>query len=326
MFERRRYTKGERMIGDPKTKLPWPDGKRFAFTIFDDTDYSTVENVGEVYAFLRDLGFRTTKSVWPLEGEQTPIAGGDTCENPKYLDWVLSLRDDGFEIGYHNATYHTSDRETSRRGLERFAELFSENPAVMANHVGCEEGMYWGESRLEGPTRFAFNLMTRGRRVGQHRGHVEGDRLFWGDLCRDRIRYVRNFVFRDINTFKKCPWMPYHDPRKPFVKNWFASSNGSGIKRFLETVSEESIERLEREGGACIMYTHLAAGFSQDGKPTARFRNVMERLASRDGWFVPVSTLLDWIRKTRGETVLTDVNRFRLELRWIADKAFIGTN
>ena len=34
----------------------WPDGKRFAFTIFDDTDRSTLDNAPAVYALLRDLG------------------------------------------------------------------------------------------------------------------------------------------------------------------------------------------------------------------------------------------------------------------------------
>ena len=34
----------------------WPDGKRFAFTVFDDTDRATLDNVREVYALLADLG------------------------------------------------------------------------------------------------------------------------------------------------------------------------------------------------------------------------------------------------------------------------------
>ena len=34
------------------SKIKWPEGKDFAFTIFDDTDDSTLENVKDVYAFL----------------------------------------------------------------------------------------------------------------------------------------------------------------------------------------------------------------------------------------------------------------------------------
>ena len=44
----------------------WPQGKSFAFTIVDDTDESTIENTKPVYDVLAGLGFRTTKTVWPL--------------------------------------------------------------------------------------------------------------------------------------------------------------------------------------------------------------------------------------------------------------------
>jgi hypothetical protein len=57
-------------------RIQWPDGKDFAFTIFDDTDRSTFATVRDVYAFLSDCGFRTTKSVWPVGGKQTPVNGG----------------------------------------------------------------------------------------------------------------------------------------------------------------------------------------------------------------------------------------------------------
>lgn len=33
-------------------RIDWPDGKAFAFTIFDDTDFPTLDNVGPVYALL----------------------------------------------------------------------------------------------------------------------------------------------------------------------------------------------------------------------------------------------------------------------------------
>jgi hypothetical protein len=83
--------------------VTWPEGRRFAFSIFEDTDSATLENVGPVYAFLEGLGFRTTKSVWPLPGMGVPDRGGSTCAAPRYRDWALSLQHSGFEIGGHNA-------------------------------------------------------------------------------------------------------------------------------------------------------------------------------------------------------------------------------
>ena len=52
-------------------RIRWPDGKDFAFTIFDDTDCATYATVRDVYAFLRDCGLRTTKSVWPVRAAST---------------------------------------------------------------------------------------------------------------------------------------------------------------------------------------------------------------------------------------------------------------
>ena len=75
--------------------MKWPDNKRFAFTVFDDTDFSTVENTRPVYAFLAECGLRTTKSVWPVKGERKPFIGGATCEEPDYLGWVETLQTEG---------------------------------------------------------------------------------------------------------------------------------------------------------------------------------------------------------------------------------------
>ena len=305
-------------------KIEWPEGKQFAFTMFDDTDYGTVNNLRPVYDFLAHHGFRTTKSVWPLKGSDTPICGGDTCEDKPYLDWVLSLKQAGFEIGYHMATYHTSTREQTKIGLDRFAELFGGPPSAMANHSGCRENIYWGSNRLSGINRPGYNLATRFRYNSRFTGHIEGDPLFWGDLCRDRIRYVRNFVFSDINTLAACPYMPYHDPDRPYVNNWFASSEGPEINSFLNTLSESNQDRLEAEGGACIMYTHFACGFVKDGKLNERFVSLMKRLRAKNGWFVPVSTLLDSLRERNGGHQITPSERSILERRWLKHKFRVG--
>ena len=82
----------------------WPDGRRFAFTVFDDPDAQTLETGGPVYALLADLGFRTTKAVWPIRGTGTPSDRGLTCADDAYRRWVEDLQSRGFEIGLHNGT------------------------------------------------------------------------------------------------------------------------------------------------------------------------------------------------------------------------------
>ena len=306
------------------SRISWPDGKDFAFTVFDDTDFSTLENVREVYSLLTSYGFQTTKSVWPTRGNKESLIGGSTCEDQDYLKWVYNLKNIGFEIGYHNATFHSSLRDETIRAIEKFKELFGHYPRSMSNHSYNEENLYWGNYRLTGLNEFVYNLFTRNRHKGRFRGHIEGDKHFWGDVCKEKIKYVRNFVFSDINTLKACPIMPYHDPKRHYVNYWFSSSEGSNVRDFNQCITEQNQDRLEEEGGVCIMYTHFANGFYQNGRINSRFQFLMGRLGKKNGWFVPVSTLLDYLLEIRGHHGITDKEKKQLERKWLWHKVKIG--
>jgi hypothetical protein len=120
--------------------------------------------------------------------------------------------------------------------------------------------------------------------------------------------------------------MPYVDPGRPFVNYWYSSSEGSQAPAFLKTLRDENQDRLERQGGACIMYTHFGHGFVHDGRLNPEFRRLMERLARKNGWFVPVSTLLDFLLAAKGPVTLEDPMRSSLEIRWLREKIFRGTS
>lgn len=307
-----------------KTDIKWPDGKQFAFTVFDDTDYSTVQNVPKVYNMLAELGMLTTKSVWPVKGDMVPLVGGATCDNPEYLQWVLELKEQGFEIALHNATYHTSNREQAIYGLEQFKNHFGSYPKIHVNHTGCYDGIYWGDKRLNGVNRLVYNLLTKYRNNGKFKGSEPSSELFWGDKCLSHINYVRNFVYSDINTLKACPYMPYHDKRRPYVKKWFASSEGANRQSFCRTIAEVNQERLEEEGGCCIMYTHFGSpGFYENGHLNSEFKKLMTRLSQRNGWFATVSDVLDYIQVQKGEHEITSLEHSELEVRWLKDKIFV---
>lgn len=308
-------------------RISWPGGARFAFTVFDDPDAQTLAVGREVYALLADLGYHTTKGVWPVTGPGTPSDAGRTCDDPEHRDWIFRLREQGFEIGYHNTTQHTSTREETRRGLSRMAELFGPEPLTMAQHFACDENVYWGDKRVGGAQRLVYNLATRFQNAGRFHGEEPDHALYWGDLCQERIRYVRNFVFAEIDTLAACPWMPYHDPARPMVREWYASSEGANCRSFVHTVREANQDRLVESGGACIMYTHFGHGYVRDGRLDPEFVRLMTRLAGLGGWFVPVRTLLEFLRAWRGggEHVLTDAQRRTLERRWIWHKLRFGT-
>ncbi len=307
-------------------KISWPDGKRFAFTVFDDADYDRLHNVRPVYDFLRDLGILTTKSVWPLAAEKEAPLGGLSTEDPEYLEWIRSLQQTGFEIGYHGARCHSSPREASQRGLELFREQIGHTPRSMSNHFQNTDSIYWGSARLSGMARLVYQAANFRSKL-RCEGHTSGSPYFWGDLCRDQVGYVRNFVFREINTLKICPFMPYYDADRPFVRGWYASSEGGDVDSFVEMLSAEKQDRLVSEGGACIMYTHFAKGFFTEGRLEPRFERLMKRLAGLGGWFVPVSTLLDFLAAHQGGIhAITAAERNRLQWRWLSSKLVRGSS
>jgi hypothetical protein len=120
--------------------------------------------------------------------------------------------------------------------------------------------------------------------------------------------------------------MPYYDPIRPFVSAWYASSEGSRVERLVDTLSEANQDRLEEEGGACIIYTHFGHGYAQGGALHSRFKQLMLRLSRKNGWFVPVSSLLDYLRRRRTDHTITDGQRQWLERRWLWEKFFRGTS
>jgi len=308
-----------------QSPLVWPDGRQFAFTIFDDPDGQSLETTKLVYSFLSDLGFRTTIGVWPLDIRRATNSGGETCGNAEYREFLQELQTRGFEIGFHNAAPYSATRAETIEALDLFRRYFGHDPAVMANHYN-EDAIYWGPARLSGWRRCLYNLITLGRTRNRFFGQIESHPSFWGDICRERIHYCRNFVYADINTLRMNPWMPYSDPVRPYVRYWYSASEGHKAPAFLRTLQDANQDRLEAESGASIMYTHFGHGYVQEGRLTAEFRRTMERLARKNGWFVPVTTLLDFLAGARGVTTLTDDVRGRMETRWLWEKLFRGTS
>jgi hypothetical protein len=303
----------------------FPYNKNFAFSIFDDTDNSTVGSVQPVYRLLRDLGFRTTKSVWPLTAVPGARFGGSTLQDDDYLRWIRELHREGFEIGLHNVRSGSAPREIILRGLEEFCNRIGEYPRAHANHSDNCENIYWGSSRLtRTSSRFAYHLGTLHRRREQFSGHLKGSQYFWGDICKDRIRFVRNFVFNEINLERINPTLPYHDPGKPFVNFWFSSCEGGDVRKFCGMINESNQDRLAAESGICIMYTHFASGFCRDGEIDPVFKRLMRRLAKLNGWFVPVSELLEFLLGGKTQRTIPARELARMENRWIRYKMRVG--
>jgi hypothetical protein len=305
----------------------YPSNKDFAFAIFDDTDWSTVENTEPVYRFLIDIGIPATKSVWPLPEIWNARIRGSTLADKSYLRFIRWLQQESTEIALHNVRNHDSPRELVERGFREFANLLGMSPRIHCNHSANRDNIYWGPDRLFNPwTRAAYNIATRFSRRRHFQGHVENSPYFWGDICKERITYVRNFVFDEINLDRVNPSMPYHDPGRPYVNFWFSSSEGDTVASFCKMLCEQNQDRLEAEAGVCIMYTHFGKGFYSDGRLDPEFERLMRRLQGKNGWFVPVGQLLDYLKANgRGGDIPAPELR-RMELRWLGEKLRRGTS
>jgi hypothetical protein len=292
----------------------WPDGKTFAFTIMDDTDRAYLDAVKPFYDALAGYGLRTTKTVWALESAPDDPFRGDSLQIPAYRQWVLQLQAAGFEIAWHGARSGGTDRAAHGEALEDFREILGGYPRTYANHALNPECIYWGEERFDAPlVRELFRRFSGRKRF---LGSTPGTQYNWEDLCAQTLQYVRGFNFDDTVTSRKDPWMPYHDPRRPAALRWFSASDGSDVERFVRLLAPTRVDALESSGGCCIVYAHVADGFVKHGKVDDRVVRILEDLASRPGWYVPVNAVLDRIEKQRGECVITTAQHRRLEWRW----------
>lgn len=301
--------------------LQFPSGAKFAFSIIDDTDVATLENVRPIYEFLDGIGLRTTKTVWVLDCDnpRSNFRMSDTIERPDYRDFALGLKDRGFELTWHCPTMESSKRSEVIEGLEKFVSIFGASPRVHANHALNRENIYWGERRFDDPIIRRLYRQFSGQSPDYYQGHIEGSDYWWGDLCTRHVDYVRNLTFASPNLLRVNPTLPYHDSSRPLVKSWFSAVDAENCAAFNGILGPKAQDRLVAEGGICIVATHLGKGFVRDGKVNPTTRELLARLASLPGWFAPVGEILDWLKQVNGIREIPSGEWRRMQWHWAAD-------
>jgi hypothetical protein len=216
----------------------------------------------------------------------------------------------------------SSQRERTRRGLEFLEHEFGARPRLYANHGENRENLYWGAKRFHTPVLRSLLGAARFGRGGRFSGEDPDSPYFWGDLCRERIDYVRSFTFSSLNVCETSPRSPYRLSTTPYVKSWFCTADASDVEIFRRRVTREAVDRLEEVGGACILSTHLGKYFVRDGRVDPEVDERLRYIAGKRGWFVPVSTLLDHLREraSEGKRPLGVAELARLEIRFLVDR------
>ena len=276
----------------------YPDGKDFSFTITDDPDYGWYEQKVVVYDLLERLGFRTTIPVWVLDNKHgTGVnnsysgVGGITTNDKQYLEHTQMLQSKGFEIALHTVGPGNDLREETISGYEIFKKRFGKYPKININHTTNVENIYWGGDRFSNPVMaFVYDKISPGSS-----GHIEESDYFWGDISKDKTKYIRGWATDSINTLSVNKSMPYHQEDKPYVNYWFGCSDGFEYEKFMRLISDENVETLRAERGTSIIYTHFGYGFvdRKTNRISQDFVEQMTKVSRLDGWFVPVSDILD---------------------------------
>ncbi|HUJ52623.1 MAG TPA: hypothetical protein VLX08_03645 [Steroidobacteraceae bacterium] len=301
-----------------RTSVSFPGGRQFAFTIFDDTDIATLEYIRPIYELLDRLGFRTTKTVWPLPYHgPSDYQGSDSLEDRAYASYMRELQARGFEIAFHGARMESSTRAQIEAAFEVYEQALGNHPTAYAAHGHNRDNLYWGVDRF----RFRLWRWLYGALAGRHEGPAEGHRTnspyYWADLAERHLRYVRSFTYDELNLWNITSAVPYRTAGTPGVAAFFPSSFADNVQEFIELLSPTRQAQLERERGLCIVSTHFGKGFVRDGRVHPAVTELLTQLSQRPGWFQPVSTLLDHLAGAQGGPVMLEgYALFRLEALW----------
>lgn len=302
----------------------FPGGKKFAFTFLDDTDNATIEKVKIIYDFLHSESIIGTKSVWFYPPKDN-FHDTQYLQQKDYCALIKDLKNKGFEICLHSVGSGKFTRQEIISAFEAFKNIFGSYPRVHANHSNNPDNIYWNpEFRFSKPLSWMYKMYNTVRRKERNKfqGQDVNSACFWGDFCKENIDYIRNYTFNGINTYKydfRMPWRRKLTDR--FSNHWFSSSDGHTVMEFNELLSPENLDKLERENGICIVYTHFAEGFLENGRLNEVFKQRIKDLGSRNGWFVPVSELLDFIIENKAnDDYINQRYLLRLNYLWLKDR------
>lgn len=297
----------------------YPGNKNFAFTIIDDTDDATRENVEPIYQLLNELGFKTTKTVWPLSKDPSQPSlydGTSDLSDPDYLDFIKWLTKEGFEVTWHGAAMESSNREKIIQGLETFKEALGFYPMLHVNHSHNKDNIHWGYERFD---NFFIKFLLKHSSLykpNTYQGQQNGSEYYWGDIAQQHVKYCRSFTYEDLNILNTNPSLPYKDPKRPEINYWFSTTDASSSRQFIQNFTEERMNKLIKDNGMCILSTHLGKDYCKNGKVLDSVKSILEFLANHNGWFVPASEMLDWRMNIGFGNELPYSERLKMELRW----------
>ncbi len=234
---------------------PWPYSAGFCIT--DDTDAADLRSVQLVYDLLSSVGLVCTKTVWPFRPTEpcgipsTPPSTlrGVTLEEKEYMNYCTVLAERGHEIALHGASAGNNRRGRTIAAFDILERTFG-NAGTYICHSKNADNIYW-ETKVA-PNRLLRRALKLYTRYGSF-GDEEGSPYFWGDVCHEKVRWIRLFRTRETNTLKVNPSMPYREAGKPFVRGWFSATKRS----FHDCTTQLALDRLCGDNGLTVLYQYM---------------------------------------------------------------------
>ena len=293
--------------------INWPDGKKAAFSIIDDTDDAVFPDIQRTYAQLVAAGLRTTKTVWiyPVRDTQY-FRGHGLQEHAGYRAFIKELQGRGFEIGLHSVGSGDFTRAEIVQGLEYFRNTLAGYPRLHVNHSYNKDSIYGGDKRFSFPLNLAVRLLHRGYQGFE--GEIPSSPHYWGDLHKKHIEYSRSYEVDRFNLLELLPF-PYTDAKYSGCCNrFYPSVFCSNPDLFARAVTEANIRKLVSDGGCSIVYTHLGY-FTERGGVDPRFTAALQMLKqhAHELWFAPVGEILDHIASQLGTPEISAARKLRIE-------------
>jgi hypothetical protein len=296
-------------------KVIWPPYPyKAGFCVADDPDAATFEQTKAVCDFLMSRSFVITKAVWPFRPTEkcgippTPSSTlrGITLEDSAYLSYCKELHSQGFELCLHGASAGNNVRERTRDAFDFLTNHIAPSETFIC-HSKNADNIYWEDKTT---SLFPFRTLLRWYSKHSCSGEDRASPYFWGDICASRINQIRLYKTRCLNTLKRNPSMPYHDPLKPLVNAWF-----SATKRSLsDCATTAALDRLKRENGLTVLYQYLYRyADPQTVKLNKKFVQSVDRISSDPEILVrTVSSMMERLRGIQGVFVAFQERSFWL--------------
>jgi hypothetical protein len=115
----------------------------FTLVLSNDPDHGLLHNDKKAFSALNKIGVKITHSVFcKLEDDKSPLAKHcnvketSSLSDPRYVDFLLKMRERGNEIAFHGYSQISNSRESFLNGLEIYKSIFDEYPYTYIEHGG----------------------------------------------------------------------------------------------------------------------------------------------------------------------------------------------